>query len=230
MPDFPRPTVSVDYDAVATAVWGYATRTLTGLTGQPRADLLGSDQDLASIGYTATRAAKLDNLDVAVSTRSSHTVSDIWNYTARTLTAFTGQPRIDLLGEDASFEAGTGARKSVLDRVLAPTAPMEGTLTADGSEQIVVEATGTLEFQLDGYIDLSSMASGDSITVRQYMKIKSGGGYVKYAEETFSGAQSLPLLHILTKPARYGLKVTLQQTSGTYRSFDYQFFKRTRTA
>jgi len=230
MPDFPRPTAVVDYDAVASAVWGYATRTLTGFTGAPRADLLGVDQDLATIGYTSVRATKLDNLDVAVSTRSSHTVADIWAYTTRTLTGFTGQPRIDLLGEDASFEAGTGARKSVLDRILAPTAPIEGTLTADGTEQTVVEATGTLEFNLDGYIDLSNLASGDTVVIREYMMIKSGGGYVKYAEESYSGVQSIPLLHIVTKPARYGLKITLQQTAGTYRSFDYQFFKRIRTA
>jgi hypothetical protein len=62
------------------------------------------------------------------------------------------------------------------------------------------------------------------------MKISSGGSYVKYAEETFSGAQSLPLLHVITKPAVYGLKITLQQTAGTNRSYQYQFFKRSRTA
>jgi len=154
----------------------------------------------------------------------------IWSYSTRTLTEFKGTPRSDLLGEDATFEAGTGARKAVLDRLLAPTSPIEGTLTADGSEQTVVEATGTLEFQLDGYIDLSNMASGDTVVVREYMKIASGGNYVKYAEETYSGAQSIPLLHIVTKPARYALKVTLQQTAGTNRDYPYQFFKRMRTA
>jgi len=156
--------------------------------------------------------------------------SSVWTYENRTLTSFTGQPRIDLLGEDASFEDGRSARKSVLDRLLASTEPIEGTLTADGTEQTVVEETGTLEFKLDGYIDLSNLASGDTVVVREYMKVKSNGSYVKYAEETYSGSQPLPLLHIITKPARYGLKITLQQTSGTYRSFDYQFFKRMRTA
>ena len=154
----------------------------------------------------------------------------IWNYSSRTLTEFTGQPRIDLLGEDENFEAGTGERKAVLDRLLAPTSPIEDTLTADGSEQTVVEVTGDLEFQLDGYIDLSNMTSGDVVVIREYMKVAPGGNYVKHAEEIYSDAQSLPLLHIVTKPARYGLKITLQQTSGTYRDYPYQFFKRTRTA
>jgi hypothetical protein len=226
MPDFPRITATVD----PAVIWTYSTRTLTSLTGQPRIDLIGADESLDAHGYTSVRAGKLDNLDVAVSTRSSHTVADIWTYTTRTLTGLTGQPRIDLLGEDASFEEGTGTRKSVLDKLLAPTPPIEGTITADGTEQTLTEQTGTLEFQLDGYVDLTNMASGDVVVIREYMKIKSTGDYVKYAEETYSDAQSIPLLHILTKPSRYGLKITLQQTAGTYKSFDYQFFKRIRTA
>jgi hypothetical protein len=226
MPDFPRITATVD----PAVIWTYSTRTLTGFTGTPRSDLIGADESLDAHGYTTLRAGKLDNLDVAVSTRSSHTVADIWGYATRTLTGLTGQPRIDLLGEDASFEAGTGTRKSVLDKLLAPTSPIENTITADGTEQTLTDQTGTLEFQLDGFVDLTNMASGDTVVIREYMKIKSGGDYVKYAEETYSGAQSIPLLHILTKPSRYGLKITLQQTAGTYRSFDYQFFKRIRTA
>jgi hypothetical protein len=224
MPDFPRVSATVD----PSVIWSYSSRTLTEFKGTPRSDLIGADESLDTHGYTSVRAGKLDNLDVAVSTRA--TVADVWGYSSRTLTTLAGQPRIDLLGEDASFEDGTGARKAVLDRLLAPTTPLEDTLTADGTEQTVVEATGTLEFQLDGYIDLSNMASGDTVVVREYMKIASAGSYVKYAEETYSGAQSIPLLHILTKPARYALKVTLQQTAGTYRTFGYQFFKRIRTA
>jgi hypothetical protein len=150
----------------------------------------------------------------------------VWTYGSRTLTELKGQPRIDILGEDADFETGTGSRKAMLDKLLGSLAPIEGTLTADGTEQIVASRTDTLEFQLDGYIDLSNLASGDTIVIREWMIIKSGGSYVRYAEATYSGAQSPPLLHIITKPAVYGLKVTLQQTAGTYRSFDYQFFVR----
>lgn len=159
------------------------------------------------------------------------TAAEVWAYGTRTLTGLTGQPRIDLLGEDASFEAGTGARKAAIDRLTSMEiwdTPIEGTLTADGSEQNVVldEPAGNPQRFLDGYIDLTNMASGDTVVIRQYMRIASAGGYVKYAEETYSGAQTLPLLHVVTKPGRYGIKVTLQQTAGTYRSFTYQFFRR----
>jgi hypothetical protein len=230
MPDFPRPIATVD----PAVIWNYSTRTLTGFTGTPRSDLLGVDQDLATIGYTSTRAAKLDNLDVAVSTRSSHTVADIWGYTTRTLTSLAGQPRIDLLGEDANFEEGTGTRKALIDRLARVEAfddPIEGTVTMDGTEKVVVldEISGNPQRFLEGYVDLSPMASGDTIVVRQYMKIASAGDYVKYAEETYSDAQSIPLLFIVTKPGRYGIKVTSQQTAGTNRTLTYQFFRRKTT-
>jgi hypothetical protein len=229
MPDFPKVG-----GASASEVWAYATRTLTGFTGTPRTDLIGADESLDTHGYTTTRATKLDNLDVAVSTRSSHTAADVWAVTTRTLTSLAGQPRMDLMGEDASFEAGTGTRKTYIDRLASMETfdtPIEGSVTMDGKELNVVldEITGNPQRHLEGYIDLTPMASGDTIVIRQYMKIASAGAYVKYAEETYSGAQTLPLLYVTTKSGRYGIKVTAQQTAGTYRSLTYQFFRRKTT-
>jgi len=237
-PDFPRAPVVIDYAAIASAVWGYATRTLTGFTGAPRADLLGADQSLAAIGYTSDRAAKLDNLDVAVSTRSSHTAADVWAVTVRTLTDFTGKPRADLLGEDADFESGTGARKRRIDRLglmEAHRTPAEGTASFATTDTyprtVTIIDTSTMDIVgkqhvIDGYVDLSALASGESITVREYMIIKSGGTFIKYAEEKYSDVQAIPLLHITTKPARYGLKVELYMESApaANRTFDYQLF------
>jgi len=227
MPDFPRIAAVVD----PAVIWTYSTRTLTSLAGQPRIDLIGADESLDAHGYTSARAAKLDNLDVAVSTRSTLTAGEVWGYATRTLTGLTGQPRIDLLGEDASFEAGTGARKSLIDRLAnieAFDTPIEGSVAMDGTEKVVVldEISGNPQRFLEGYIDLTPLDSGDTIVVRQYMKISATGDYVKYAEESYSGAQSLPLLYITTKPARYGIKITIQQTAGTNRTFTYQFFRR----
>lgn len=39
-------------------------------------------------GYTAARAVKMDNLDAAVTTRSSHSAADVWAVTTRTLSSF----------------------------------------------------------------------------------------------------------------------------------------------
>jgi hypothetical protein len=215
-------------------IWNYSTRTLTGFTGQPRIDLLGSDQDLAAIGYTSARAAKLDYLDVPVSTISTLTAAEVWGYTTRTLTGLTGQPRIDLLGEDADFESGTGARKQLIDRLAYMDAfdtPIEGSVETAPTEAYVVldELSGNPPRFLEGYIDLSALATGDTIIVRQYIKITPTGSYVKYAEETYSGPQDLPLLYIVTKPCRYGILITVTQTEGTSRVLPFQFFRRRTT-
>lgn len=225
-PDFPKP---VGAGATAAEVWSYATRELTGFTGTPRTNLIGADESLDTHGYTSARAAKLDQLDAAISSRSSHSAADVWAVASRTLTALTGQPRTDLLGEDASFEAGTGSRKVRIDRldnIPAFETPVEQSVAMDGTEITLVEKTDNKLGLLDGYVDLTPMAAGDTIVIRQYMQVKATGTYVKYAEETYSGAQSIPLLHITTKPAKDKIKVTAQQTAGTNRTLDVQFYRR----
>jgi len=220
MPDLPR--IGTPYE-----VWTYAIRTLTGFTGTPRTDLVGLDEAI----YT--------RLDVAVSTRSSHTASDVWGVVTRTLTGFTGRPRIDLLGEDADFEAGIGARKVRIDRLAdmeAHRPPIEGTasfFTTDVyPKTVTLIDTTTLtdvvdkQHLVDGFIDLTNNVVGETIRVIEYMIIKSGGAFIKYAQEDYTGVQDLPLLHVTTKPARYGLKVDLyMETAPTAdRYYDYQLF------
>lgn len=224
MPDFPRP-------ATAAEVWAYGTRELTGITGTPRTNLIGADQSLDAHGYTTVRAGRLDNLDVLVSTRSSHSAADVWAVATRTITTFTGTPRTDLMGEDASFEAGVGTRKTRIDRLAnieAFDTPIEGTLVADGTEQNVVldEVTGNPSRFLEGYIDFNAMVAGDTVVIRQYVSVVTPVAYRQYATETYSGAQAMPMLFVVSKSGRYGIRVTLQQTAGTMRDFPYQFFRR----
>lgn len=222
-PDFPKPVATVD----VAAIWAYGTRELTGFTGTPRTNLMGEDATFeAGVG---ARKAKIDNVDVLVSSRSSHAAADIWAVVTRQLTAITGAPRTDLLGEDATFEAGAGARKVRIDRLAnipAFETPVEASIVMDGTEKILVEKTDNKIGLLDGYADLTPMAGGDTIVVRQSMQVKAAGAYVKYAEETYSGAQTIPLLHIVTKTAKDKIKVTAQQTAGTNRTLDVQFYRR----
>ena len=101
----------------------------------------------------------------------------------------------------------------------------EGTLKTNGQEQILVEFAGrNYAVTVVGYVDLSNMESGDIITIREYLKITEGGDYKKYAEQTYEGVQDNPIVYITSKEAKYGLKVTLQQTAGSYKSFPFQFF------
>lgn len=223
MPDFPKPPPSaVDY----AAIWGYATRELTGLTGQPRSDLLGEDATFeAGVG---ARKAKIDNVDALVSSRSSHAAADIWGVATREITGLTGQPRTDLMGEDASFEVATGRPAKIprLDNIPAYETPVEDSIVMDGTEKVLVEKTDDKIGLLEGHVDLTPMASGDTIVIREYMQIKAAGAYVQYAEETYNDAQALPLLHVSTKPAKDKIKVTAQQTAGTNKTLDVQFYRR----
>jgi len=79
---------------------------------------------------------------------------------------------------------------------------------------------------VEGYLDLSALAPNDYLTVRQYIKVRPDGPFVLYAEETYTGPQILPMLYIITKPGRYGIKIEVEMpTAPTMsRSFDYQLF------
>jgi hypothetical protein len=111
-----------------------------------------------------------------------------------------------------------------VSRLQRPSVLVQGTITADGTEQTVVEYTGNIA-QISGYIDLSNMEDGDAVTVKLYVKIKPDGGYKLYHAETFNDKQEEPALYILPKVTGTAYKVTLQQTKGTYKSFDYLFIK-----
>ncbi len=156
----------------------------------------------------------------------SGTPSDVWGYATRQLTNITGTPRSDLLGEDATFEAGIGARKLRIAETPAFEAAVEATFLMDGLENILVEKADSKQGLLDGYVDLTNLQAGDTVVLRQYMQLKAAGAYVKYAEETYSGVQSIPLIHITTKTAKTKIKVTAQQTAGVNRNLDVQFYRR----
>lgn len=108
----------------------------------------------------------------------------------------------------------------------------EGNITADGTEQTIVEASGSenpwhqlTPFTLNAWVDLSNMEPGDTIIMRQYIRLKEGGNWIKYGEESYSGIQSSPALFIVTKPAKYGVKITLEQSVGAPKSLEYNVFR-----
>jgi hypothetical protein len=74
------------------------------------------------------------------------------------------------------------------------------------------------------YLDLTAMQAGDTVTVREYMVNQDGGAYVEYGAETYSGVQTIKMLHITPKPVTHGLKVTVEQSAGVMRDFPYQYF------
>lgn len=99
-----------------------------------------------------------------------------------------------------------------------------GTKTADSSEQTLNEITRTCK-GVSGYIDMTNMASGDTVMIRTYAKIKSGGSYIKQGSRALTGGQDPDLLYVIPFPTPvWGFKITLQQTAGTNRTYDYLIF------
>jgi len=98
-----------------------------------------------------------------------------------------------------------------------------GNLLADGTEQTLLEFEGIAK--IVGYVDLSFLELGDTIIIRQYMKIVEGGSYKKYAEQTLSGSQPEPLLYITPKETDVAILVTLQQTAGEFKKFPHNFME-----
>jgi len=105
---------------------------------------------------------------------------------------------------------------------------LSGTLTLSSlnTETTIVEVTGdgTHPFMVEGWVDLSALASGDSVTVTEYVCVD-GSNYQVFLSSDFSGAQDMPILHFHMKtflPSQK-YKITINQTAGTLRSFPYAF-------
>lgn len=97
--------------------------------------------------------------------------------------------------------------------------PLSGEVEADGTEQ-AFEISGS---QVMGYIDLSRMDIGDVVIVRQYVRMVGTSEYRKYAEETYSGVQVLPVIHVVPKRVSDSVKISIQQMVGVLKTFRYEF-------
>lgn len=103
-----------------------------------------------------------------------------------------------------------------------------GTLTADGTEQDIYinNAPAGIFEPLIVNIDCTNMAAGDVTVLRTYYRITSGGNLRKKDEVTLNGAQDPALKNVLLEPNRYGVQVTLEQTAGVNRDYDWEVITR----
>ena len=113
--------------------------------------------------------------------------------------------------------------REILTRLLSQSEVAKGTKSADGSEQDLVNVSGIGKYE--GYIDLTNMGASDIVVVKEYVKLKSGGSFIVYATTTYNGVQAEPAIHAVRKLSEYGWRVTLQQTDGVNRDYDYEFLK-----
>jgi hypothetical protein len=70
-------------------------------------------------------------------------------------------------------------------------------------------------------VDLSNMADGDVTEIRIYNQVNSGSSLVLQCYMAFGNAQGDPLPPLPAIPATIGWKVTVNQTAGTARAYQW---------
>jgi hypothetical protein len=112
--------------------------------------------------------------------------------------------------------------------VIASKSRYSGTVTVSAlnTETTVLEVTGQSDdYIVEGYLDLSALASGDAVEVREYIAVD-GSNYQLFLRTTLSGPVSEPVIRLHAKTLLYNMKykVTVIQTAGsTPKSFPYGF-------
>lgn len=100
-----------------------------------------------------------------------------------------------------------------------------GKMMADGSEQRLFTFEASQPFTFDGWVNLKELQAEDKVTLTQYAKLGIENEYGKYESAEYVGLQDKPMVFIRPKNALYGIMITLQQTQGPFRSFEWEFYK-----
>jgi hypothetical protein len=112
--------------------------------------------------------------------------------------------------------------------VIASKSRFYGTVTPPSlnTETTVIEISGQSDdFIVEGYLDLSNLATNDALEVREYIAVD-GVNYRIIYRYSFTGSQSEPILRLHAKTLLYNMryKVTVVQTAGsTLKSIPYGF-------
>lgn len=122
--------------------------------------------------------------------------------------------------ESLTIRGGANTIQSVMDEFAAvldlARSAQSGTLTLDGTEQTLYEETDTNPFEFGGgKVDLFNQAAGDTVILRQYVKIKSGGVYRLETDDTvntYAGVQAVPIKKFDRQYNVYGIKITIEHT------------------
>jgi hypothetical protein len=106
-----------------------------------------------------------------------------------------------------------------------------GTQTAViGTEHVLRDETGNEGKAFDAHIDLGNMVAGDTLELRVYTKAITGGTlrrayYAKYVDSQDSEpAYRSPIVYIPALTVAKEWKLTLKQTAGTGRTFDWTIY------
>ena len=199
---------AVSSRATAANVWGYSTRTLTGAVDVNMAQTLPANPTSNTVGealkfadtrldtavstradaahYTSARAAKLDNLDAAISTRA--TESGVWGHSSRSLTtavdvnmsqSLPSSPGANTVGEalkfaDTRLDATVGSRATESGVWGYTTRTLTGTVDLNMNQ--VAPANPTADTVGDAIKSAARMRFTESDDVYAWAVNESGGG------------------------------------------------------
>ena len=99
-----------------------------------------------------------------------------------------------------------------------------GTVTTDGTEQnlYINNAPAGVYSPKIVQIDFTNHTATETVIIREYYRIASGGALIQIDEETFAGVQDPLLKNVELEENRYGTRVTIEKTVGTNRDYDYE--------
>lgn len=124
----------------------------------------------------------------------------------------------------ASVSADINAVFDLINAILTLT-ETGGTVTTDGTEQNVYinnAPAGVFDPKIV-QIDFTNQTAGETVVLREYYRIKSGGGMVKMDERTFAGVQDPLLKNVTLEENRFGVQVTIQRTAVVVdRAYDWE--------
>ena len=105
-----------------------------------------------------------------------------------------------------------------------PTVASEGSLLLTGSFQTLFE--GTTNNTFEGKVDLAALIATETVEIRGEEKIAAADPYRKYKQdETYVGVLDDPMIGFQPRSNKHGYKISIRQTSGTFRTVKFLFFK-----
>lgn len=121
------------------------------------------------------------------------------------------------------IEADVAAVQTTVDAIPTLT-ETGGTLTADVTEQnlYINNAPAGVYRPICVKVDFTNHTGTETVKLRIYYRIASGGDLIKQDEVEYVGVPTVPLINIALEPNRYGVKVTLEKTAGTNRNYPWE--------
>jgi len=134
----------------------------------------------------------------------------------------------DILNNTVTLITSLTASRAVTDG-LGVLSEIAGAITTDGTEQnVYINETPAGVFKpVCLKIDCTLHTATETIIIRVYYRMMDGGGYVLHDESPpYVGVIYPPKITVDLEPDRYGIKVTIEKTAGTNRSYDWEVFSK----